>query len=198
MKKIPSLFERDWENDRSRVTREVTPEGWWVAAGYGTPTRKRDGTACMVRDGRLFKRYDAKQGKVPPAGFEPCQDPDTITGHWPGWVPVGEGGEDKHFRAAWDGCLGELSDGTYELCGPKIGGNPEGLEQLTFYRHGDEVLPADTPRDYDGLRAFFETHAIEGIVWHAPTYGMVKIKARDFGLAWPRKVLPNAQVSGEA
>lgn len=49
----------------------------------------------MIRGGRLFKRYDAKHGKIPPPDFEPAQPPDDVTGHWPGWVPVGEGPADQ-------------------------------------------------------------------------------------------------------
>ena len=87
MRKIISLFQRDYDGDRL-VRDEVVPGAEWVIAGEGTATRKFDGTCCLVRDGRLFKRYDAKQGKTPPAGFEPAQDPDEVTGHWPGWMPV--------------------------------------------------------------------------------------------------------------
>lgn len=63
MKKIPSIFMRDFKGDPSRVTREQNPECAWVFAGEGVATRKYDGTACMVRAGILYKRYDAKKGK---------------------------------------------------------------------------------------------------------------------------------------
>lgn len=52
--------------------------------------------------------------------------------------------------------------------------------------HGRDVLP-DAPRDYDGLKEFLADRCIEGIVWHHPDGRMVKIKARDFGIPWPRK-----------
>ena len=114
MKKIPSLFLRDWEGNRSLVTREVNPECAWVVAGEGVPTRKRDGTACLVRDGVLFRRYDVKPGRTPPPGFEPCQDPDPETGHAPGWVPIGDGPADRWYRLAFENA-GDLPNGTYEL-----------------------------------------------------------------------------------
>ena len=98
MKKIISLFQRNYETDRL-VRDEVVPGAEWVLAGDGVATRKWDGTCCMVRDGRLFKRYDVKKGRTPPPDFEPAQDADATTGHWPGWVPVGEGPEEQD-RAA--------------------------------------------------------------------------------------------------
>ena len=48
MQKIPTLFERDWTGDRSRVLDKVNPEAAWVLAGEGVATRKRDGTACST------------------------------------------------------------------------------------------------------------------------------------------------------
>ena len=185
MKKIPSLFIRD-PADMARITREVNPLAEWVLHGEGQATLKRDGTATMFRAGVLHKRYDAKRGKTPPTNFEPCQpDPDPITGHHPGWVPVGDGPEDRWFREALALC-GAQEDGTYELCGPKFQTNPERLEAPRFYRHGFEVL-LGVPRDYDGLAAWFFFREIEGIVWHADLGRMAKIKRSDFGLPWAVK-----------
>jgi hypothetical protein len=70
MQKIISLFKRDYEGTRL-VFNEIVPGAEWVVAGEGRATRKYDGTCCMVRDGKLYKRYDAKKGKKPPPGFEP-------------------------------------------------------------------------------------------------------------------------------
>lgn len=46
------------------------------------------GPPAWLRAGKLYKRYDAKRGKPAPDGFEPADEPDAVTGHWPGWVPV--------------------------------------------------------------------------------------------------------------
>jgi hypothetical protein len=51
MKKIPTIFERDWEGDRSKVLDRKNPECAWVFAGEGKATRKLDGTSCMIRAG---------------------------------------------------------------------------------------------------------------------------------------------------
>src|SRR5579862_2829017 len=118
MKKIPSLFQRD--RTTNLVYDEVTPGCEWVwASGEGYATEKMDGTACLVKEGYLFKRYDAK-GKKPPAGFMAAQEPDPITGHWPGWILVGDGPEDQYHREAWrERGPHTYQDWTYELVGPK-------------------------------------------------------------------------------
>lgn len=175
MKKIISLFQRNYDGDR-KVRDEIVPGAEWVVAGEGVATRKFDGTCCMVRDGKLYKRYDAKQGKTPPLDFEPAQEYDEITGHMPGWIPVGDGPADQWHREAFLDT--PFANGTYELCGPKVQGNPEGFSMHVLVPHGIEQL--DAPRDYDGVRAFLASRSIEGIVWHHPDGRMVKIKRKDF------------------
>lgn len=187
MRKIISLFQRNYDGDHL-VRNEVVPGAEWVIAGEGIATRKWDGTCCLIRDGKLYKRYDAKRGKTPPPDFEPAQDYDEVTGHMPGWVPVGDGPEDRWHREAMDpnrdGICSldrDSRDGTYELCGPKIQGNPEGFSSHVLIQHGYQRCP-DCPRSFDELRGYFETLSIEGIVWHRPDGRMVKIKAKDFGI----------------
>lgn len=181
MQKIMSLFQRNYDGDRL-VRDEIAPGAEWVPAGEGVATVKFDGTCCMVRDGKLFKRYDAKKGKTPPEGFIPAQEPDEKTGHWPGWLPVGDGPEDQYHREALETMEGTvLEDGTYELVGPKIQGNPEQFSFHRLVKHGTATFE-DEPRDFEGIKAFLEANGIEGIVWHHPDGRMVKIKGRDFGI----------------
>ena len=182
MEKIISLFKRDYEGNR-QVYDEVVEGAEWVIDGEGVATEKIDGTACLVRDGKIYRRYDAKHGKTPPPDFEPAQDPDPVTGHWPGWIPITERPEDKWHRDAFENCP-SLPDGSYELIGPKVQGNKYQLSQHCLRRHGDAILH-DVPRDYKGIKSYFEDLTrIEGIVWHHPDGRMVKIKRRDFGLHW--------------
>ena len=190
MEKIISLFQRNYGTDRL-VRNEVVSGAEWVLAGEGMATRKFDGTCCLVKDGVLWKRFDAKRGKKPPDGFVPAQDPDPQTGHWPGWVPVGDGPEDRWHREAWTSAIdaygGPREDGTYELCGPKVQGNPEGFDHHALVCHGVDEL-SDAPRTFDALRAYFaDTVEIEGIVWHHPDGRMVKIKGKDFGIRRGKK-----------
>lgn len=181
MQKIISLFQRNYDGDRL-VRNEVTPGAEWVIKGEGIATRKWDGTCCMIKDGVLYKRYDAKKGKTPPEGFMPAQEPDPVTGHWPGWLKVGDGSEDKWFR---EGLIntGAYWDGTWELVGPKINGNKDGFDEHTLMPHGKARIP-NVPRSFNELSEWVSNHNIEGIVWHHPDGRMVKIKKKDFGYKW--------------
>lgn len=183
MQKIISLFQRDYEGNR-QVQDEVTPGAEWVIAGEGQGTRKWDGTCCKIEDGKFYKRYDAKKGKTPPKGFIPTQEPDPITGHWPGWLEVGAGPEDKWFIQGYaESCLiyedRIIPDGTYELVGPKVNGNKDQFDHHTLLKHGKDYLYA--PRTFNELKLWFTHQEIEGIVWHHPDGRMVKIKKKDFG-----------------
>lgn len=187
MEKIISLYARNYDGDRL-VRDEVVPGAEWVAEGEGTPTRKIDGTCCMMRDMFLFKRYDAKKGKTPPPDFEPAQpDPDPITGHWPGWVPVrGDNPADRYHIEALNN-WGEMAptrpmeDGTYELVGPKIQGNPEKFDHHWLISHNcPTLLLYAVPVDFEGIKKFLSECDIEGVVWHHPDGRMVKIKKKDF------------------
>lgn len=181
MIKMPCLFERDF-TDKPVLLRTVTPGCEWVIAGEGVASIKRDGTACAVIGGVLHARYDAKRGKAPPPGCIPCSEPDPITGHHPHWQPVADEPHFKWHREAW-AQRGEMRDGTYELCGPKLQGNPEMLDSHRFIRHGLEIVEA--PRTFDGLRAFLETLQYEGLVFAHPDGRFAKIRRADFGLRWP-------------
>jgi len=183
MKKIISLFQRNYDGDHL-VREEIVVGAEWVLRGEGIATRKFDGTCCLVRDGKLFKRYELKRGKIPPEGFEPAGEVDSITGNSPGWLPVSERPDDRYHREAFSV---DLPNGTYELCGPKVQGNPEGILYHTLVPHGIETLP-ECPRSFDEIRAYLISHNIEGIVWHHLDGRMVKIKGRDFGI---KRVISN-------
>ena len=181
MKKIPTLFERDWSGDRSRVLQQIHAGCEWVLAGEGVATRKIDGTSCLVRDGRLWKRRELRESDKAPPDFIPA-DVDLETKKTVGWVPVGDGPEDKFHREAWGDRA--RADGTYELVGPKVQGNPEREPGHALVRHGYGIAGPldDVPRTFDELREFLAARDIEGIVWHHPDGRMAKIKKRDFGL----------------
>jgi len=208
MKKIISVFQRNYDTDRL-IRDEVVPGAEWVVAGEGIATRKYDGACCLIRDGKLFKRYELKRDKVAPPGFEPAQAPDATTGDTPGWLPVGDGPEDKWFREARDGYLAvsNLPGGTYEAIGPHFGGghhskNPEELLRDNLIPHGCVMLD-DCPRDFAGLRDYLAQpdNDIEGVVFHHPDGRMAKVKKKDFGLkrkpAAPAVATPEAK-AGDA
>lgn len=196
MKKIPCLFERDFTDRRRPVLlRAVTPGLEWVLEGLGTPTRKRDGTACYFLGGKLYKRYDVKRGRPVPLGAMPCQEPDPVTGHWPHWVEVGPEPESRWHVEALTGLRSSdgsrfrpratLVDGrTYELCGPRVNTNHEALAEHEFFEHGAEVLGCHD-RSWDELRAFLERNPYEGVVFWRDGEPQCKLRRADYGLAWP-------------
>lgn len=183
MKKIPTIFDRDWNGDRSRVVDAPHRDCAWVFAGEGIATQKLDGTCCLVRDGRLYKRHEVKLGKSAPDGFE-VADRDDETGKTVGWLPVGEGPEDRWHREAWEKEGGKASDGTYELIGPKIQGNPELVSSHVLMSHTNACLALHNPpeRTFAGIRDWLAGKSMEGIVFHHSDGRMAKIKLRDFGL----------------
>jgi hypothetical protein len=132
----------------------------------------------MVRGGALYKRRELRDGDVIPAGFE-LAGYDEETKKSVGWVPVGDGPEDKWFREA---DVPGLADGTYELVGPKVQGNPEHYEAHRLVSHRETGTFEDVPRTFVGLKIWMATRDIEGIVFHHPDGRMAKIKLRDFGL----------------
>lgn len=222
MKKMPCLFQRDFHergDPRGPFTMraEVTPGCEWVLSRQGQASVKLDGSACMVLEGRLYKRLDCKrdrktgQYKPRPEGAIPCQEPDETTGHWPHWVPVGDEPDSRWHREAWaatemrlDGgglvpgaTSGDpLPDGTYELCGPRLQGNPQCLTSHTLLPHGAQVVPwemlfhgateVDAPYAFQELRRYLEEHPRhEGLVFKHPDGQMCKIRRDDYRMPWP-------------
>lgn len=197
VKKIPCLFQRNYE--AGVLTKKCHPDCHWVLEGLGVAYLKYDGTSCLIKDNTLFKRYDrklkkesylkTKSGYVPtindfkdkPDGWIACQEPDVVTFHWPGWMPIEK--TDYWHREA----LQWLPDGTYELVGPKINGNPYNLPSDTIHTlipHTKTLLNR-VPRDYYGLQQYLKILYGEGIVFHHPDGRMCKIRRRDFGFDWP-------------
>lgn len=178
MKKIPTLFLRDPEN-MSRVTRTIHHECHWVIDGEGRATRKWDGTCVMLRDGDWYFRRMVKPGKTAPPEFEQVDFDDT-TGKAFGWVPADE--KNGFWRPLQEALSSGVfyTKGTYELCGPKIQGNPEGFTEHVLLRHGalEIVKP---PRAFDELNGWFADYRGEGLVFHHSDGRMAKIKRSDFG-----------------
>lgn len=179
MKKIPTIFARDMSRQPALVTMQPVAGCEWVFAGEGVPTRKWDGTSCLVRNGKLYKRRELRPGDATPPDFE-SHGTDENTGKTVGWVPVGDGPEDKWHREAFKP---GLEDGTYELLGPKVQGNKDGQNFHVLIPHGREPINGD-PRSFDEIKAWLAEHHVEGIVWHHGDGRMAKIKRRDFGFRW--------------
>jgi len=189
MRKMPCLFQRDFTDPRKPILLSaVTPGCEWVLEGRGFASAKLDGTACAIIDGRLYARYDAKHGKTPPPDGIPCDPaPDPKTGHWPHWIPVGDQPHLRWHVEAWVRAASgrqAAPDGTYELIGPKVSGNPHGVGQHVLEPHGKLVLH-DAPRSFDRLGVYLRDLPYEGIVFRDGD-AFAKIRRADFGHPWPR------------
>lgn len=192
MRKIPTLFTRVFENHKIvDILPQITP-GCEEAFMNGKATVKFDGSCCAVIDGHFYKRYDAKQGKTPPAGAIPCCNPDPVTGHWPHWVEVDVNNSgDKWFKEAAknyviDSCrVAEIEPGTYEAVGPHFNANPHNLGADTLIPHG--AIKVDVKRDFDSIKEWLDIHNEEGLVFWLDGKPVCKIKRSDFGMKWPVK-----------
>jgi hypothetical protein len=61
MKKIPTLFEREFKDHNViNVLPNVTKGMEWVLGNEGIATIKYDGSCCAILDDVFYKRYDAK------------------------------------------------------------------------------------------------------------------------------------------
>lgn len=200
MKKISVLFKT---NDDFRAINEVRSGNEW-ALTEGIATEKFDGTACMVKDGILYVRYDTRLGCLNATKDEPvkykcrkrakpvpdnailCQDqPDPITGSFPVWIPASTNIDTyKHQIRAFENSGGtNLADGTYEAIGPQFQGNPYNLTENKLVKHGSVILE-DVPRTFEGIKQYLNDHCIEGIVFHRDNGDMCKIRRIDFGYVW--------------
>lgn len=187
MKKIPTLFEREYKNHHVVNTlNKVIPGMEWVLKGEGAATVKIDGSCCAIINGEFYKRYDCKNGKIPPESFIPCCEPDKITGHWTGWIKCDrKNPEDKWFWKAYDmseGICGRLEDGTYEAIGVHFNRNPYNMKIDRLEKHG--IREISIKRDFDSIREYLREHYIEGIVFWKDGEPQCKIKRSDFGFEW--------------
>lgn len=193
MKKIPTVFQREYKDNKVVGIKNVfTNERTRYAFEHGIPTVKWDGSCCAIIDGELYKRYDAKKGKTPPAGAIPCCEADPITGHHPHWVKCDKDNpNDKWFIKAFmfssvlrvDG----LPDGTYEAVGKHFNGNPYGIAYDSLLEHG-RARAYVVPRDFEGIKEYLKDFNGEGIVYWVDDEPVAKIKRSDFGYPWNAEV----------
>lgn len=203
MKKIPTLFERKFENHRViKVLPNIIRGMEWVLNGEGEATIKIDGACCAIINNELYKRYDAKHGKPIPKGAIKCQEePDPITGHMPCWIKCDRCvSSDKWFWAAYDNYVSTLEaypadniNGTYEAIGKHFQGNPYDLEYDILVKHGQKIV--DVPRRFEGIRDWLQCHKVEGIVFWKDGLPQCKIKRSDFGFEWNKGGKSNDQTT---
>lgn len=213
MRKIKTVFVRDFDNHSVNIRNEVAKGCEWVFTEPCIPTRKMDGTACAIIQGKLYARLDYKnlKSKILPEGAIPCQEaPDEITGSFPYWVPATKEGVNiltegldgtcridnsyKYAVSAFIDLINQTNptvltelDGTYELVGPHSQGNLDNYPTDTLVKHGSIVLDLKD-FSFEGIRSYLEVTPIEGIVFYGSDGKMAKIKKTDFGFVWnPRQ-----------
>lgn len=190
MRKIPSLFRRDWQQDVPALD-EVHPACEWVF-NENVPvvaTRKWDGTCVRIdEDGNPWKRRSVDPGDQRPAHFVEDQRPDLVSvNDVHGWVPVqaNDPNDQYHVEGYHNSGGSDLPAGTYELVGPKIQGNPEGVDSHRLIRHGLHVVKP-CPISYVEVKSFLARNEIEGLVYYEiDGHRQAKAKRTDFGMEWP-------------
>lgn len=186
MRKIKTIFDRDWEGNRKVVdkyTNGFTPD---ILDG-AVATEKLDGTniRATIRNGecvRLEKRRNPDK----------IQKQKGITEPW--YVDADQySPEDKWiYDALKNTDLSKLPDGEWsgEALGKNIQGNPLNLEdnRIVFFTLNQAPVFEDVPTDFEGLKQWLPEQksqygndcGIEGIVWHTADGDMFKIKVKDF------------------
>lgn len=189
MKKIKTIFERDWDGNKKVIDKyipDITPEGLSMNH-LVLATEKIDGTnvrvtvrnhiAVAVQKRRNPTKLDKQRGIEDPWYI----DIDAF-GPQDKWVVDGVKNTD----------FSEIPDGEWsgELVGPNIQGNPLNLEtnRVVFFSLGQCPVFENVPTAYAELRLWLSQQksrygkdcGIEGIVWHMPNGDMFKIKKSDF------------------
>lgn len=206
MKKIKTVYKIDRQTNLA--TDELTRGAEWVVAGEGIATLKIDGSACLYQDGTLYKRYDrklksqfVKEARRLGSDFTPtpdmfnalpdnaiaCQEnPDPVTYHHPHWVAVDASRPEDSFHVmalANVKNLKSLTNGTYEIIGPKINNNPQNVAEYQLVKHGSQVLDIQD-RSFEGMKEFLENLSGEGVVFHHESGEMFKLRRKDYGFFW--------------
>lgn len=186
--KMTALFEIDRVNHVG--TDVINEKSAWVFTEPAVATVKRDGTGVLITtEGEILVRRSVKKGKRIPQGFR-LAETDPFTGHMFGVEPMEQSGFKTMLQEALPATGKTLEPGTYELCGPKVNGNPEGFDHHVLIRHGAEVLPVIpdmqtvNPDEAFGLLkelfADLKANGVEGVVWWGADDKRVKLRVKDF------------------
>lgn len=182
----------------------------WVISGHGQATRKYDGlcvaylpvrgsrqdhgirplgsypthyaantdyTAGLERDWFIRETYPLGVNVAP--GFTQI---DADANNVIGWRLASYTGQWELVTSVTEG--GQFKDGTYELIGPGVKGNPHGLDAHQLIRHADVEVLADVPTRFDELMHWLIDHAEHtGVVWHHQDGRMAQME-RAAALRW--------------
>jgi hypothetical protein len=182
MKKIPTIFDRDWKGNKGVIDCWIEP--MQAKLKNAVATEKLDGTNVRVtiRNGilvRLEKRRNPSKLQKAKGIEEP----------W--YVDADE--NDPADKYLWEAVKGRAynNDGEFsgEVLGKNIQGNPLKLtgNVICLFSQGEAPILEDAPISYGELKewlpskdSLYGNGKIEGIVWHCEDGSMYKIKTKDF------------------
>lgn len=189
MKKIKTIFERDWKGNGKilnqpapGVSLEMLELDKTVVA-----TEKLDGTNVRITvRNETVVRVEKRRNP------DKIQKQKGITEPW--YVDASE--YESQDKWIFDGLKNtdftHIPDGEWsgELLGKDVQGNPLNLEnnRIVFFSLGQAPVFEDVPTSYEELREWLPKQkskvgndcGIEGIVWHCADGSMYKIKTKDF------------------
>lgn len=185
MKKIKTIFDRDWEGNRGCI--DVYVEGF-------SPNMLIDATATEKLNGMNI-RVTVRNKTV--VRIEKRRNPDKIQKHEgitePWYVDASDTDQDKWIiNAVKNTNFSEIPDGEWsgEAVGKNIQGNPYNLDKdiVVFFSLGQAPIFENVPITYNELKDWLPLQkskygnncGIEGIVWHLKNGDMFKIKIKDF------------------
>lgn len=183
MKKIKTIFDRDWDGNRKVVNKPLIDLELLKIA---VATEKLDGTnvRITVRNKtavRVEKRCNPSKLQKDKGIEDPWYIDAYETDPQDKWIFDGLKHTDLNIPdGEWSG----------ELLGKNIQGNPLNLEcnMILFFSLGQAPVFEDCPTTYDELKEWLPKQKskfgldcrIEGIVWHCANGEMYKIKNKDF------------------
>ena len=183
MKKIKTIFERDWEGNRKVIDKYI--EGFQLIDAIAT--EKLDGTnvRITVRNHivvRIEKRRNPDKIQKNKGIEEPWyKDADEFD---PQDKWIFDGLKNTDFSQILDG------EWSGELIGMNIQGNPLNLptNRIVFFTLGQAPIFENVPISFEELKEWLPKQkskygndcGIEGIVWHCGNGEMYKIKVKDF------------------
>lgn len=186
MRKIKTIFDRNWEGNRKVNSKLVVDFDFENA----TATEKLDGMNIRVTvRHQIVVRVEKRRNP------NKVQKQKGITDPW--YIDADEfSSEDKWiFDAVKNTDFSEVPDGEWsaEALGKNIQGNPLKLDNNQVFifslpQWRKKITLENVPCNYDKLKKWLPKQksklgnnaGIEGIVWHHPNGEMVKIKLKDF------------------
>lgn len=182
MKKMPTLFKIKYKDKNHKIITTLKQVDW-IDEPKVVATIKFDGTAVALFGNKVFKRLDLKPGRTLPPNLTAyeCSPADPITGHHPYWIECDP--SDPSNKYVFEGFSNtadlKQQDWTYELCGPKVNGNPENLSKHILIPHGIPMLCAPKPNLIDIFECLVSRPSQEGIVfWRNSGLNSDKCKIR--------------------